>query len=192
VNQHGLLVAVTNRRKAAVPGARSRGLLVRDLLALPDACRAVEVATAELEGGAYNGCNIICVDPDRAVVLQAGDWLRVRYLPPGIHVVTNGEVNDASDARIAHVSGWLARVPGRSCHQYMAALKEVCSHTAPEYPPVCFRTEERGTVSSTVIALGGSDRISLRSSHYWHAPGPPDRTEYRDYSELLRHLEEER
>lgn len=189
VNQHGLLVAVTNRRKAPVSNPRSRGLLVRDLLALPNALQAVQVATAELETGSYNGCNIICVDSDRAVVLHGGDWLRVRYLPPGIHVITNGEVNDGSDPRIAHVSSWLKEEPGRSCHAYMARLKEVCSHSAPDHPPICFRTEERGTVSSTIIALKGAERVSLRSSHYLHAMGPPDRTEYLDYSELLRHLE---
>src|SRR3954447_20357315 len=37
VNEHGLLVALTNRPKSAVPPRpRSRGLLVRDLLRGPD------------------------------------------------------------------------------------------------------------------------------------------------------------
>src|SRR5437763_506886 len=45
VNAHGLLVAVTNRRLSHPPERpRSRGLLVRDLLAAPDALAAADPA----------------------------------------------------------------------------------------------------------------------------------------------------
>ena len=43
---------------------------------------------------------------------------------------------------------------------------------------------DRGTVSSSVIALRGS----LRDSVYRHAQGPPDRTPYRDCSHLLKEI----
>src|SRR4051812_48869099 len=50
VNEHGVLVAVTNRRKTKVPmPARSRGLLTREALAFPTAAAAVEFATKELD-----------------------------------------------------------------------------------------------------------------------------------------------
>src|SRR5438270_12576142 len=84
VNEHGVLVAVTNRRKSYVPDRpRSRGLLARELLGCPSAAAAVELATRELDADRYAGCNFLCADRERAVVLQAGDWLRVRPLPPG-------------------------------------------------------------------------------------------------------------
>src|SRR5688500_191198 len=84
VNEHGVLVAVTNRRKSSVPHpVRSRGLLTLEALAMPTAAAAVEFATKELDKGSYNGCNLVVADSERAVGLQAGDWLRVRPLPPG-------------------------------------------------------------------------------------------------------------
>src|SRR5437588_69073 len=83
VNEHGVLVAVTNRRKSELPDRpRSRGLLARELLGCPSAAAAVELATRELDADRYAGCNFLCADRERAVVLQAGDWLRVRPLPP--------------------------------------------------------------------------------------------------------------
>src|SRR5947209_4945325 len=52
LNAAGLLVAVTNRPKRRLPPVpRSRGLLVRDLLARRNAVEAVEVAARELATG---------------------------------------------------------------------------------------------------------------------------------------------
>ena len=48
VNQHGLVVAVTNRSKPSPPAApRSRGALCRELLALPSADEAAAHAAEE-------------------------------------------------------------------------------------------------------------------------------------------------
>src|SRR5437764_10042230 len=61
VNEHGVLVAVTNRRKSQLPDrARSRGLLARELLGCSTAAAAVEQATRELDSGRYAGCNFFC------------------------------------------------------------------------------------------------------------------------------------
>src|SRR5262245_49431399 len=106
VNEHGVLVAVTNRRKTRLPQQpRSRGLLARELLGCPTAAAAVERATRELESDRYAGCNFLCADFDRAVVLHGGDWLRVRPLPPGLHVMGNDDVNDGSVQRIGEAMG---------------------------------------------------------------------------------------
>src|SRR5207248_10588383 len=108
VNEHGVLIAVTNRpRSQTPPRPRSRGLLARDLLGCPSAAAAVDLATRELGGDRYAGCNVVCADAERAVVLQAAEWLRVRPLPPGVHVLTNHDVNDESDRRIGHALWWL-------------------------------------------------------------------------------------
>src|ERR1700731_1399965 len=89
VNRHGVLVAVTNRQKSQAPAhPRSRGLLARDLLQCSTAKAATERATHELDQNRYAGCNFLCADRESASVIHAGDWLRVRPLPPGIHVLT--------------------------------------------------------------------------------------------------------
>jgi uncharacterized protein with NRDE domain len=185
VNEYGLLVALTNRGKSEPPARpRSRGLLVRDLLACRTAEQALARATRELERGDYAGCNVVCADTGHAVVVQAGDWLRVRYLPPGVHVLTNGDVNDGSDVRVAHALDWLQQRPYREVDSCVWALRQLCAQHEPDYPPICFRLAERGTVSSSLLAL----RPALAESLYLHAQGQPDRTPYADYSHLLRQL----
>ncbi len=185
VNAHGLLVAVTNRpRSEPPPRPRSRGLLARELLACPTAAAAAAQGVRELEGNRYAGCNLVCADSERAVVIEAGDWLRIRPLPPGLHVVTNHDVNDATDRRAAHALGWLAQRGYVISSQIVRALQELCAQRGDGGPAICVRGEQGGTVSSTIVALRGL----LSQSVYLHAQGPPDRTPYVDYSALLRQL----
>jgi uncharacterized protein with NRDE domain len=185
VNAHGLLVAVTNRPRSEVPAQpRSRGLLARQLLDCPRAAVAAEEAARELDANRYAGCNLLCADREGAVVIEAGDWLRVRPLPPGLHVLTNHDVNDASDRRGAHALGWLAQRGYAISGQVVRALQELCAQPGNGGPPMCVRGEQGGTVSSTIVAI----RDQLSQGVYLHAQGPPDRTPYVDYSALLRQL----
>ena len=187
VNARGLLVAVTNRPKSGAPASpRSRGLLARDLLALPTAADAADRAARELGQDRYAGCNFLCADADRAVVVHAGDWLRVRPLPPGLHVLTNGDVNDPADARVGYAAWRLGQRTYAVARQCVEALRELCSYTGPDGPAICFRGADRGTVSSSIVALRGRPAPST----YLHAQGPPDRTEYEDYSDLLERIME--
>jgi uncharacterized protein with NRDE domain len=185
LNEHGVLIAVTNRAKSRPPDRpRSRGLLARDLLACESATAALEIATRALDGNDYAGCNLVCADAETAAVIHAGDWLRVRLLPPGIHVLANRDVNDASDARVLFALDWLGRRPYRCVQQAVAALEELCAKGEGDGPAMCIRAGDRGTVSSSVIAVGSP----LASGVYLHAQGPPDVTPYADYSDLLRDL----
>jgi uncharacterized protein with NRDE domain len=185
VNEHGVLAAVTNRPKSQLPPRpRSRGLLTRDLLGCPSAAAAAELAARELGTGRYAGCNLLCADRRSAYVLHAGDWLRVRPLPPGLHVLTSHDVNDGSDRRIGHALWWLGQRRLDTGTDCVAALKELCAQTGNGDPPITLRGDDRGTVSSSVIAL----RPALAEGVYLHSQGPPDRTPYADYSHLLRQL----
>jgi uncharacterized protein with NRDE domain len=189
VNEKSVLVAVTNRRKSEAPARpRSRGLLARELLACPSAEAAVDHAVRALEQNHYAGCNFLCADVSRAVVIHAGDWLRIRPLPPGLHVLTNQDVNDASDYRLGHALDWLGRRSYPMAEACVQALRHLCAQHEPDDPPMCFRTKDRGTVSSSIVALRGS----LSRSTYLHAQGPPDRTPYVDCSPLLGEMDEAR
>lgn len=187
VNEHGVLAAVTNRPKDRWPGKpRSRGLLVRDLLACPTAAEAGKLAVSELNADRYDGCNILCADASAAILIHGGDWLRVRPLPPGLHVLTNGDVNDERDARLMFVAGHLGQegFRYRSSADCVQALRRLCGRHEPGEPAVCLTGGDRGTTSSSIIALRGSPTDGV----YLHAQGPPDRTPYEDYSELLHRM----
>jgi uncharacterized protein with NRDE domain len=185
VNAHGVVVAVTNRPKSQPPPQpRSRGQLARELLDCPSAAVAADVAAQDLSRGHYAGCNVVCADADAAVVLQAGDWLRVRPLPPGLHVVANRDVNDASDRRVAYALGWLAGRPYARADDCVAALKELCAQAGDGGPPMCLHGDDRGTVSGSIIAV----RRPPPDWTYLHAQGSPDRTPYADCSPLLRRM----
>ena len=185
VNSRGVLVAVTNRPKSqSPPQPRSRGLLARDLLGCPTAKIAADAAARELDRGRYAGCNVVCADFESAIVLHASDWLRIRPLPPGIHLLTNHDVNDASDRRLGHAAWWLHERAYNCAADCVAALNELCGQTGNGDPPICIRKEDRGTVSSSIVVL----RQPLERGVYLHAQGPPDRTPYQDFSELLRRI----
>src|SRR5262249_30346052 len=147
---------------------RSRGLLVRELLGCASAAEAEELAQRRLETGGYAGCNLLCADPGHATALHAGDWLRVRPLPPGIHVLSNRDVNDDTDRRLVHAAAWLSARGYRASGECVLALRELCSSHEPPGEPVCFRGRLRGTVSSSVLAL----RPALAEGVYLHAQGP--------------------
>jgi uncharacterized protein with NRDE domain len=185
VNANSVLVAVTNRPKLEMPlRPRSRGLLVRELLACRSADAAVKHAIHALEQDEYAGANFLCADASRAVVIHAGDWLRIRPLPPGVHVLANSDINDPNDPRVRYALDWLNERPYAAARDCLKALAELCAQHAPDDPPMCFREAERGTVSSSIVALRGA----LTDSTYLHAQGPPCRTPYADYSHLLHDL----
>jgi uncharacterized protein with NRDE domain len=185
VNEHGVLVAVTNRRKSQPPvQPRSRGLLARELLDCRSAAAAAERAAQELGADRYAGCNFLCADPDSAIIIQAGDWLRIRPLPPGLHVLANHDVNDASDRRVSHALGWLSQHGYAAADEIVAALQALCAQTGNGSPPICLHGERGGTVSSSIVVWRGRGR----RNRYLHAQGPPDRVPYVDCSALLREL----
>jgi uncharacterized protein with NRDE domain len=189
VNEHGVLVAVTNRPKTQPPAQpRSRGLLVRDLLACSAAKLAAQAAANQLSQNLYAGCNLVCADGRDAYVLHSGDWLRVRPLPPGIHVLTAHDVNDESDRRIGHALWWLHQRDYRNGADCVEALKELCAQPGNGDPPMCLHGEKGGTVSSSIVAL----RSPLSRSIYVHAQGSPDRTPYSDFSGLMKELKPSR
>jgi uncharacterized protein with NRDE domain len=185
INARGVVAAVTNRPNLPVPvKARSRGWLTRDVLGCASARDAADLAVRELSTGRYAGCNLFCGDRERAVVVEAAEWLRVRPLPPGLHVLTNRDINDGSDPRVRYTLDWLGQQDFANAAGCLKALQDLCGQTDGDHPPICLRGEKRGTVSSTLLAL----RSSLARSTYRHAQGPPDTTAYQNYSHLLAEL----
>ena len=141
LNAHGVLVAVTNRRKSRLPERpRSRGLLARDLLACESAKEAVEQAIRALDERGVRRLQPRLRRREEAAVIHAGDWLRVRLLPPGIHVLANGDVNDASDPRVLYALR-LARPPDvrMQSSRSSSPWRSCVPRTAADGPAICLR-----------------------------------------------------
>jgi hypothetical protein len=186
VNAAGVLVAVTNRRKLQnPPNPRSRGLLCRDLLAAPTASEAHRRAILALQSGTYAGCNFLLADPRTAWVIESGEMLRERQLQPGLHLMSNGDVDDPADARLRRVRQELTADWPSTLVQWCHAGQRICGETATaELPAICLEGTEGGTVSASIIGYGTDASAAV----YLHAAGPPSRTPFDDYSLLLRSL----
>ncbi|MBI3864028.1 MAG: NRDE family protein [Planctomycetia bacterium] len=186
VNELGMVVAVTNRPKTQLPeNPPSRGLLCRRLLAHYATASALELARDELQANKYAGCNLLIADRETAYVVEAGDELKLTQLTPGLHLLTNAELNAPDDLRIARVRRELAQARSGAPAGWFENAERICrlSGDGGEVP-ICLVGPDRGTVSSTVIGLGRD----LFDSRYLYAPGPPQVTPYEDFTPLLKQL----
>ena len=180
VNEHGLLVAVTNRPISTVPPQpRSRGLLCRELLECRLAREAADRARQELARGRYAGANYLCVDPSDGLVVHGDERLNVVDLEPGLHLLTNGDVDDPDDERQRLARRLLETAPLTSATAFIAASEHVCAH-----PGIVVRRAEGGTVSCDQVAITSNPDEAV----YRYAPGPPDTQPFDDHSARLREL----
>lgn len=190
VNEHGLVVAVTNRWGLPAPqgarqGAPSRGSLCLDLLRHRFAAEAIQHARTELDGGRYAGANYVCAERDSAYFVSNAD-LEVRKLEPGTHLLSNGPLDDRDDPRLALAQKLLGPEPFVDAADALARAGRMCRHVAsgPGEVGIVARFVDRGTVSSTLVALTGDPA----GSELWHADGPPDQVPFADYSATIRDL----
>lgn len=187
VNQYGLFCAVTNRPKARVPvEPRSRGLLCRDLLELRTAKEAAAHAAKELATGSYAGANYVCADGRYAAVVHGGNKIEIVELQPGLHVITNGNVDDFRDERHEFVRRMLTLHTLDSAVTFLAVASRVFSRQPDREGRrgVVITGHDFGTVSSTLLSLPRK----IQQAVYQYSPGPPCDNAYDDLSALLRQV----
>jgi len=183
VNEHALAVAVTNCRKSRLPQQpRSRGLLCRQLLDCRTAQEAAQLAQAELAIGRYAGANFVCADRHTAYVVHSGDHSDFRRLEPGRYFLANLPPDDSSDPRIAIARQWFRQREPDDASAFVQTACELLSRGADESDAIVLRGADRGTVSSTLIALTDDPANAV----YRYTPGPPDRCDYVAYDSMLR------
>lgn len=187
VNQHGLFCAVLNRPKKHLPlEPRSRGLLCRELLELRNAREASEYAAKELATGIYAGANYVCADAKFAAAVYGGNKIEIAEITPGLHIITNGNMDDFRDERHELVRRMLTLHTLDSAVTFLA----VASRTFSRKPDssgrrgVVILDKEFGTVSSTLLALSRK----IQSSVMQYSPAPPCDHSYDDLSALLRQV----
>ena len=168
VNEVGMAVAVTNRQDGELAWeeqTRSKGLLAVDLLGFDHPAQASQYARAELARGGFGGCNYLIAGAEAAFVVQAPGASRVGVaeLTPGIHAMTNLDLDDPEDARIRFVTANLEP------RDFPASAGRICRADRIVIPGT-----ERGTISSSLILLGESITLD-------HIQGDPRGGDYQRY-----------
>lgn len=187
VNQHGVFAAVCNRHRHLTPIApRSRGLLCKEMLRCASAREAADLAYDELASGKYDGANYVVADRDSGWVLHHGDELEMLPLQEGMSIISSGDVNDPRDERVDTARRLLTLQTLDSPVKFLAVASKVFARpaSAPGRPGMVVRRQTRGTVSSTLLALGKKPRDAI----FQYADGPPDQAKYEDFSPLLRDI----
>ena len=157
-------------------------------LKCPSATTALQFVTAQ-PARQYNPFNLLVADPSAAYVIHPlNDTLQVHRLTPGVHLLTNLDLNDPECPRIARSFQHFLRVgqdlstPATSLSDLFAQLHAILAdHDTPLDPrtqgprnSLCVHLAGYGTCSSTLLAYSSSEQRYT----YQFAPGPPCQTSY--------------
>ena len=185
INQYGLVAGLLNRRRADYgdpnPALRSRGLLCLDALRHKTATEAAAFVRGQ-RGSDYNAFNLLVASREEAfVAYNRGGGLELTSLTPGMHLLTNLDLDDFECPRIsrAHerfaslcVSAEFVRDPLAHREQLAALLADHSTQLdarAGGPNALCQHMGDYGTRSASLI-FEGRDTGSV--SHFF-APGPP-------------------
>jgi uncharacterized protein with NRDE domain len=183
ISADGVVAGLLNRRTEALPIAskRSRGELPMLALAAGSAAAAARVIGA-LPADAYNAFNLLVADRSDAWVAQNhDDEMRMTPLAPGLHLVSNLDVDDPTCPKIARsherfAAAGAAFAADRDETRFRAALHAIVSdHTLtldPRLPDalgaICVHAGRFGTRCSSLLFLDDGGRW-----RHWFADGAP-------------------
>ena len=163
------IVGVTNARRGALRGGRSRGNLVVNLAAEESLPAAVALLT-ELDLTSYGSFNLLLADP-------AVSWVASNHPAPRLEQVAEDVVaigNDPLDLPSVRVEAAALRVRqvlDRGGDPATALAEVLADHEGDD--PLCRHGQHFGTVCSTILAVGRSSE-----GQYLFAAGPPCTTEF--------------
>lgn len=184
VNDLGHFAGLTNVfGEAPVVGAPSRGHLPHLALDHDDVASGVQAVLATVRKNRHSGFQLVVADRDRVVVIRnangqvsCDDW----HGP----VLSLTNEHAAGDWSPRHLDPALAG--GMSIDDRLQALATaVRDRGGNGFHTVCKHGQDYATVSSSLVAVPRGDLGGL----IWrYAPGPPDVTSYRNYSNLAARL----
>ena len=186
LSESGLVVGVLNRRVnlPADEARQSRGHLCLELARLGNAAAAADFLRS-VPPAQHNPFNILVADESELFVAQnRASRTEVVALEPGLHVLTNLDVNDHECSRISHSWKFFAQAgdgflehgdPARLRDDLREVLSDHLTAVDDRQPTdqLCIHTEGYGTRSSSMIFVADGGR-----AEFHHAAGPPCRTEY--------------
>jgi len=185
LNRHGVLVAVTNRPdETPDPSLPSRGLLCLELLGFEEVGPALACLETTLLAAPRNPFRaLIASEREAHLVTHPGFDGRVQSvqeIPPGLHTVTNLRALDDLDHGGA--LDVLDDPDGATLDEMLAKLRSVLALHEDRGPggrdTICKHEKDRGTLSSTIVALPARDRVP---PVFLMAPGPPCEAAWGDH-----------
>ena len=158
VNEHGLVVAIANR-EGGPEGERSRGQLVRDVLATDTADEARTYLASLLAEHRYAGFHLLMIDPKEAFYVTWDGEVDGCELASGVHVLDNSGLDEAADIP-REIRADLDPEPGEDADGWLA---RAISHLTDHEAGLCHHGDEYGTVSTSAVAirLDGGATIEL-------------------------------
>ncbi|MCK5945616.1 MAG: NRDE family protein [Planctomycetes bacterium] len=167
----------------AVDGAPSRGHLPHLVLDHDDLQHGVDAVLARVAERPHSAFQLVAADAERMFVIRhvAGDVRCVQWSEPVVALTNEHEAGTWSPRGLAP-----SLEAGLSAEQRLDALADcVRDRGGDGFHAVCKHGDDYGTVSSSLLALPRDDVAGL----IWrYAPGPPDVTDYRNYSNLAARL----
>ena len=187
INQFGMVAGLLNRSSPtpADPNLRSRGQLCLQALKWPGVDQAIDFVMRQ-EPASYNPFNLLVASPQAAVVADnRGGRMRTTRLSPGLHLLTNLDVDDFECPRISAAFDrfrTLCDDPalGDNGPALRARLAGLLADHSTQLDPrsnrpnaLCVHGEKYGTRSSSLISIDPAG-----ASEHFFAPGPPCVTAY--------------
>jgi uncharacterized protein with NRDE domain len=187
LNEFGMVAGLLNRRPSdnPNPNARSRGALCLDALRCRSVAEAARLAAGE-RGENYNPFNLLLASRGAAgVAYNRTSRIDVVSLKPGLHLLTNLDVNDFECPKISRAYDRFAelgervdfrRDPVAMQSALGALLADHCTQLDPRSgrpKALCLHLDAYGTRSSSLIFLGRNGEV-----RHFFAPGAPCRTPY--------------
>jgi uncharacterized protein with NRDE domain len=190
INEHGIVAGLLNRRNGGLendPNLRSRGLLCLDALRFATAAQAAEFVAAE-SGRDYNPFNLLIASRKEAFVAY-NRWSQIELvgLTPGVHLLTNLDVDDFECPRISRSRKHFEELGSRTdfAHDPVALRGELhrllADHSTQLDPrsgrpnSLCLHLGDYGTRSSSMIFMGREPEHIL----HFFAAGPPCTSSYK-------------
>jgi uncharacterized protein with NRDE domain len=182
INEHGVVVALTNRY-VAIPeraGLPSRGGLCLQALCAASAREAVARVAGMVAGADYNGFSLVALDRVHAWRISNPAEHGPAELTPGWHVVANAGFDDPDDPRVARARQLLADIAPTPGDRLPEALFHLCRDhgdprsSEPVMDALCVHRPQAGTRSASVVLVEASGKAA-----FWHAEGAPCQAELR-------------
>jgi uncharacterized protein with NRDE domain len=189
LNEHGMVAGLLNRRNAGTendPNLRSRGLLCLDALRSRTAAEAARFVGTQ-SGGDYNPFNLLIASRDEAfVAYNRWSQIEVVSLTPGIHLLTNLDVDDFECPRISRSRKRFEELGSRAdfardpvarreeLHRLLADHSTQLDPRSGRPNSLCLHLGDYGTRSSSMIFMGSQPE---QVEHFF-AAGPPCTARY--------------